>query len=122
MFSPRSYLRDLAPTPDELAETKTAEAAGPEGSSIGSGIGTALGALAGGALGTFALPGLGTAAGATLGAGVGGGLGSAIGGGIGNSIADDAQKKANAAALKRQQAITEEQLYQDALDRFLSTG
>jgi phage tail tape-measure protein len=119
---PRRYIEDLTASPDELEETKTAEAAGPEGSAIGGGIGTALGAIAGGLIGGIPTAGAGAIPGATLGAGVGGSLGTALGGFIGGGIADDASKKAQAAALKRQTAITQEQLYQDALNRFLSTG
>ena len=117
----RSYLRDLAPSRDELEAAKTAETAAQDGSTWGSAIGTGIGAVGGGLLGSFVAPGLGTAAGASLGAGVGGSLGSAVGGAMGAGKADQAEEKLRDADLERQKALEEEQMYQDALQRFLET-
>jgi hypothetical protein len=121
-MSRRSYLRDLAPTDEELEAAKRAESAAQDGSTWGSAIGTGLGAVGGGLLGTFVAPGLGTAAGAGLGASIGGGLGSAIGGGIGGMQADEAEETLREGAEKRQEALEQEELYQQALKRFLETS
>jgi hypothetical protein len=118
----RSYLRDMAPSEEELRAAKTSASAAQDGSTWGSAIGTGLGALGGGILGTAVVPGLGTAAGAGIGAGIGGGLGSAIGGAVGGAQADEADKIVREGEEERQKTVDDEQMYQDALDRFLRTG
>lgn len=116
----RSRLRDLAPTDEEMRAARTAGSAAQDGSTWGSAIGTGLGAVAGGLLGTAVAPGLGTAGGAGLGASIGGGLGSAIGGHVGAQQADDAEDTLRDAEMEREKARVDEELYQEALDRFLS--
>ncbi len=118
----RSYLRDMAPSEEELRAAKTAGSAAQDGSTWGSGIGTALGAVGGGIVGGLATGGVGVVPGAMAGAGLGGGLGSAIGGGIGGAQADEAEKKLRDGEEERSKAVEDEQLYQEALDRFLRTG
>lgn len=118
----RSRLRDLAPTQAEIEAARTAGSAAQDGSTWGSAIGTGIGAVGGGILGTLAGPGLGTAAGAGLGASVGGGIGSAIGGHLGSQKADEAEDKLRDAEVERQKAIEDEQLYDEALQRFLETS
>lgn len=117
----RSYLRDLAASPEEIEAAKRAQSAGGTGAAIGTTLGTALGGVGGGLLGTFALPGLGTAAGAGLGATLGGGIGSAIGGMAGGAVADDAEEKLSEGQKKRQELLEQEGLYEEALQRVLRT-
>ncbi len=117
----RSRLRDLAPTPEELEAARTAETAGQDGASWGTAIGTGLGAVGGGLLGSLAGPG-GTMAGAGLGASVGGGLGAAVGGQMGADTADKAADSLRPGEEERAKAVEDEELYQEALDRFLRTG
>ena len=122
----RSWMRDMAPSPEEIEAAKVAESAGPTGTAWGSGIGSVLGGAAG--LGVSALLGAGTAGAGLVsapeliaaGAGVGGGLGGAAGGAIGGYFADEAEDKVRKAQQVRQEVLEEEQLYQEALDRFLA--
>jgi hypothetical protein len=119
---PRHPFRDLAATPEELEAAKTAASAGQNDATIGGGIGTALGALAGGLIGGIPTAGAGALPGAATGAGIGGSLGTAIGGLVGAGQADTAQKTLSEDELKRQKALEDEQLYQEAVNRLMQTG
>lgn len=118
----RSYLRDLAATPEELEAAKVASSAGQNGATVGGGIGTALGALAGGLIAGIPTAGAGAIEGAGLGAGIGGSLGTAIGGAVGGAQADDAEKTLRDAEERRQKALQDQQLYEEAVQRLMQTG
>lgn len=110
----------MAATPEELEAAKTAASAGQDGATWGGGIGTALGALAGGLIGGLPTAGAGAIPGATIGGGIGGSLGTAIGSMVGGGIADDAEEKMRDAELRRATAIEDEQLYDEALQKYLA--
>lgn len=120
---------DLQPTQQELDDEKLAASAQGTGAGIGTAAGTVVGGLAGAGIGLLPLLGGPTAViapetvigGATLGANLGGTAGNLIGNSIGSWVGTEAEKRARAAALRRQRGKSDFDLHQSALDELLAT-
>lgn len=106
----------------EKRDARTAGSAAQDGSTWGGLAGT----VVGGGIGALAsIPlGFGATAPALVpaAAGIGGGIGSAIGGHLGAQEADKAEDRLSAAEQERERERVDEELYREAVDRFLAQG